>query len=135
MSGPIKINPSAVMAHGPVLLRQLALILLGSATIIGFLGRQDMAGLWAWLQTDDGAKLVATVGTLATLAYGQFRAHDIKTTLVTLGRKVDDETAIVTEPSPPPAVAPADDAPAYDGPPVDDIPRPDAALPENAPWD
>jgi len=104
MNKPYEINPSAIAAHVPVLLRQVLLVVGGVIAAVGFLSRRDMAGLWAYLQTDDFATVAATAATLGTLAYGQWKAHKDRARLVAIAESAPDAVAVVTAPTPPPAI-------------------------------
>lgn len=86
MNKPIEINPSAVAAHVPVLIRQVLLVVGGIIAAIGFLSRRDMAGLWNYLQTDEFLTVAATAVTLGTLAWGQWKAHKDRARLVTIAQ-------------------------------------------------
>jgi hypothetical protein len=99
MTPKYEINPSAIATHVPILIRQVLLVVGGVIAAVGFLSRRDMAGLWAYLQTDDFMTVAATAATLGTLAYGQWR-------LVTIADSAPDEVAVVTAPTPPPAIEP-----------------------------
>jgi len=101
---PIVINPSVIATLAPVLLRQVLLVVGGSVMIVGLLKQRDMAGLYAYLQSEDFITFIATGAVLLSLGYGQLRSLWDKANLVTLGRKAPDSDAIVKEPTPPPAV-------------------------------
>ena len=101
---PITINPSVAATSVPVLFRQLLLAVGGAATLIGFLSAKDIAGLWAYLQTEEFISWLGTAAMLGSLAWGQWRSLQNTADLTTIGRQVPDEVAVVKEPTPPPAV-------------------------------
>ena len=101
---PITINPSVAATSVPVLFRQALLVVGGAFTLIGFLSAKDMAGLWAYLQTDEFIAWVGIASTLGSLAYGQWRSLRNTADLATIGRQVSDDVAVVKEPTPPPSV-------------------------------
>lgn len=101
---PYEINPSAVMAQAPVLLRQILLVLGGMGAVFGFLSARDIAGLWAYLQSEQFVPVFMAAAGGASLLYGQWKAHRDRVRLVVLGKNVPDDVAVVKEPTPPPAV-------------------------------
>lgn len=104
MTKPIDINPSVAATALPVLLRQALLVIGGAVTIVSFLSAKDMAGLWAYLQTDEFIAWVGMAATFGSLGYGQWRSLQNTADLTAIGREVPDDIAVVREPSPPPAV-------------------------------
>ena len=106
MTPQYQINPSALAAHIPVLIRQVLLVVGGVIAAVGFLSRHDMAGLWAYLQTDEFATIAATAVTLGSLAWGQWKAYKDRARLVTIAQSAPDNVAVVTAPTPPPAIEP-----------------------------
>ena len=101
---PYEINPSAVMAHAPVLLRQLLLIIGGVVAVIGFMSARDLAGLWTYLQSDEFVTVFVAGSGLVALLYGQWKARRDRVRLVTITNEVSDDVAFLTAPKPPPAV-------------------------------
>ena len=101
---PYQVNPSAVMAQAPVLLRQLLLVIGGAAAVIGFASASDLAGLWAYLQSDQFVTVFVAGSGLVTLLYGQWKTHRDRVRLVTIAQAAPDAVAQVTKPTPPPAV-------------------------------
>lgn len=101
---PYQVNPSAVMAQAPVLLRQLLLVAGGVVAVLGFLSTRDLNGLYAYLQSDEFVPVFVAVSALASLAYGQWKAYRDRVRLVEISEAAPDSVAVVTRPAPPPAV-------------------------------
>lgn len=101
---PVVINPSIAATSAPVLFRQALLAIGGAVTIIGFLSARDMAGLWAYLQTEEFLSWLGIACMLGSLGWGQARSLWDKADLARLGRLVPNDIAVVKEPAPPPAV-------------------------------
>lgn len=101
---PYTVNPSAIMAQAPVLLRQVTLVLGGVAAVLGFVSTHDLAGLVAYLQSEQFVPIFVALSGAASLAWGQVKAHRDRVRLVTIAKAAPDSVAVVTEPTPPPAV-------------------------------
>lgn len=101
---PYQVNPSAIMAQAPVLLRQLLLVVGGIVAVLGFLSARDINGLYEYVRSDAFVPIFVAGAGLFSLAYGQWKAHRDRVRLVTVARSAPDSVAVVTEPTPPPAV-------------------------------
>lgn len=102
----VVVNPSAVMAHVPVLLRQILLVMAGAGVVIRLASARDMAGLWVYLHTSDFFTAATTAVGLVVLAYGQYKAHRERKTLVQIGSDPANWNVVVKEATPPPAIEP-----------------------------
>jgi len=69
---PIVINPSSIPALIGTVTRIAAILMAGLATLLSLLSAKDMAGVWVWFHTTEGAGFIATVILVATFAWSMY---------------------------------------------------------------
>lgn len=97
---PIQVQPSPIGAQAAASVRVLILILTGATAIIGFLGKRDIAGLVAYLQSDGAVPALAAVIGAGTYVWGQWRLRHERAKLVIAAAAAPDEVAVVVQPDP-----------------------------------
>lgn len=65
--------PSLTATGLAVLLRQLSLVMGSITAILGFLSSENVAGLWAYVQSQQFLTAIGAAGALAAFLYGQWR--------------------------------------------------------------
>lgn len=93
-TGPIVVNPSALPGMGGVAVRY------AGALLAGWLIRRGI------IADSDAALVEGLLLAIATIGYAMLRTYQQKQKLVTVARAAPDHVAVVTEPTPPPAVEP-----------------------------
>lgn len=101
---PIVINPAAAPVVANTILRDIAIVAAAFPILVKLIGAKDLTGLLQWLQSSDGATFVAIVLPLALTAWRTLRSLGIKAQTVAIAEQAPDSVAVVTRPSPPPAV-------------------------------
>lgn len=103
---PIVVNPSAIPVIANTVVRDIAIVAAALPILVKLVGARDLNGILHWLQSSDGATVLAIVVPLALTAWRSRRSLRIKAETVAIAEKVSDRIAIVTRPSPPPSVEP-----------------------------
>lgn len=76
------ISPSAIQDTLFAGLRILTVLLTGGTAILGFIGKRDLAGLVAYIQSSDFTPVAAALAAVATAAYGLYQTHYKKKALL-----------------------------------------------------
>lgn len=92
---PIVVDPSAKVAMLVTALRQIALVVGGAGTVIGFAKGHDIKGALDYVLSSDFAVAMSAIATIAVFVYGQFRVIWDRRKLITVAGHVDDRVAIV----------------------------------------
>lgn len=103
---PIVVNPAAAPVIANTVVRDIAIVAAAFPIVVKLIGARDLNGILHWLQSSDGATVLAIVVPLVLTAWRSRRSLRSLADKVTMGRNVDDSIAIVTESSPPPSVQP-----------------------------
>lgn len=101
---PIVVNPSAVPVVANTVVRDILIVVAAFPIIVKLVGARDLTGILQWLQSSDGATVLAIV-VPAVLTWLRTRRNlRAKADAVAVARVAPDNVAVVTEPAPPPAV-------------------------------
>lgn len=92
---PIVVEPSAKGAMVLTGLRQTALIVGGTVSILGMVRGHDVQGLVEYVQSDTFATAFAAVLTAGTVVYGQLRELKRKVEAVTMAQAAPDDVAVI----------------------------------------
>lgn len=100
----LQINPSAIRTLLLMLVRVVGIVATAVAALAAFVKTRDLAGFIVWIKSDDFLQLLSALGLLATFGASVYTTLQRKWREVYLAKHVDDEIAIVTTPTPPPAI-------------------------------
>lgn len=78
------ISPGAIQDTLFAALRILTVLLTGGTAILGFIGKRDLAGLVAYIQSSDFTPVAAALAAIATAAYGLYQTNYKKRALLTV---------------------------------------------------
>ncbi len=92
---PIVVNPATAPVVAGTVLRDIAIVAAAFPILVKLIGARDLTGLLQWLQSSDGATVVAIVVPLALTAWRSLRSKTRKDELVTVATSASDRVAIV----------------------------------------
>lgn len=92
---PIVVSPSAIQAALVAGLRTLTVLAGGATAIAGFVGKRDLSGLIAYVQSSDFLAVAGAIAAAASFGYGVWKTYSRKKDTVTLARMVPDAVATV----------------------------------------
>ena len=101
---PMLVNPAATPVIANTVLRDIAIVVAAYPILTKLIGAGDINGILHFLQSSQGATVLAVVVPVLLTAWRSRRALWIKAQTVFLAHRVSDRVAIVTAPTPPPAV-------------------------------
>lgn len=101
---PIIVNPSVVPDVTNTIVRDIAIVAASLPIVVKLIGARDLNGILHWMQSSDGAVVLAIIVPVLLTFWRAARAKLKKATLVQVARVVSDDVAVVTEPTPPPRV-------------------------------
>ena len=103
---PIIVNPSAVPVVANTVARDIAIVAAAFPIVVKLIGARDLNGLLHWMQSSEGATVLAIVVPVVLTWWRTHRNLRAKADAVTVAQSAPDSVAVVTQPSPPPAVTP-----------------------------
>jgi len=103
-NAPIIVNPSAVPVVANTVVRDIAIVAAAFPILVKLIGARDLTGILQWLQSSDGATVLAIVVPVVLTWWRTRRNLRAKAEAVTVAESAPNSVAIVTQPSPPPAV-------------------------------
>lgn len=92
---PIEVNLSSLPTVLASIGRILVILIGGFGTLMSLLSAKDVAGLWVWFQSADGAGFIAALTAGGTLAASIWKTIQRHRKLVVVATKVDDSVAKV----------------------------------------
>lgn len=92
---PIVVSPSAMQAALVAGLRTLTVLAGGATAIAGLVGKRDLAGLIAYVQSSSFLTVLGAASAAVSFAYGVWKTYSRKKDTVTLARMVPDAVAQV----------------------------------------
>jgi hypothetical protein len=92
---PVVINPSTTGEHLTSGVRDLVIFIGGFSAFIGFIGKRDLAGMVAWLQSSEAYPFLGLVLAGATLVWRHIRIRTKKSELVSVGLMAPNSAAVV----------------------------------------
>lgn len=92
---PIVVNPSTVPDVTGTILRDIAIVAAAFPIVVKLVGARDLTGLLQWLQSSDGATVLAIVVPAALTAWRAWRNRVRKVELVTVTSAVSNDIGIV----------------------------------------
>lgn len=98
-STPIVVNPSSVQAMIITGLRYFATVVGGVTAVLGLVGKRDLSGLIAYVQSADGLALIGAIVAIGGSAYGVFKTYSNKQKLVTTADAAPNSVAVVMTPA------------------------------------
>lgn len=98
---PIVVSPSTVPEVAGTAVRDILVIAAAIPLVVKLIGARDLTGLLQWLQSSDGATVLAVVLPLAVSGWRAWRAGRQQQKFVTVARAAPDQVSVVTD-----AVAP-----------------------------
>jgi hypothetical protein len=96
---PVIVNPSQVPDATGSLGRDVLVIAAALPIIVKLIGARDLSGLLHWLQSSDGATVLAIVLPVAVSGWRAWLATRKKATLVAVADGASDRVAIVERPA------------------------------------
>lgn len=92
---PIVVNPSTVPDVTGTVLRDIAIVAAAFPIVVKLVGARDLTGLLQWLQSSDGATVMAIVLPLIVSGWRAWQNRARKTALVTVAEAAPNTVAIV----------------------------------------
>lgn len=92
---PIVVNPSTVPDITGTVLRDIGIVLAAFPIVVKLVGARDLTGLLHWLQSSDGATVLAVVVPAAVTAWRAWKTRSRKAALVTVAEAAPNTVAIV----------------------------------------
>ncbi len=89
------VRESSIPGQIAAISRILTILIAGFGVLMKLLSAKDMAGVWVWMQTTDGAGFIAAVVAAGTFGASLYKTYVKHTRTVALVKRVDDETAIL----------------------------------------
>ena len=83
---PVEVNPSTAVALASTAIRYIVVLLAGVAALLGLASKGDLAGIIAYLQSEEGLSLGAAVIAVGTFVWGLYSKWRAKQKLVVLAR-------------------------------------------------
>lgn len=81
-----------------VVLRSLVIVATAVPILLTFVGKHDLIGMIAYLQSVDGAQTIAALTGIASMVYGIYKAHKRGTQIATVaGSNLVPDTVAVTK--------------------------------------
>ena len=94
---PVVVKESALPAPIAAAMRYLVVIAGAIPILIQLIGAKDVAAIVAYFQSEAGVTLIASITSLATLAYGLFKTYQTKKTLVAAADAAPNDQFIVAK--------------------------------------
>lgn len=92
---PIVVNPSTVPDVTGTVLRDIAIVAAAFPIVVKLVGARDLTGLLHWLQSSDGATVLAVVVPAVLTAWRAWRNRVRKAELVAVTEAAPNTVAIV----------------------------------------
>lgn len=92
---PVVVNASTVPDATGSLVRDVLVIAAAMPILVKLIGARDLTGLLQWLQSSDGATVLAIVLPLAVSGWRAWLAARKKATLVTVAESASNAVAVV----------------------------------------
>ena len=89
------IKPTTITEAAVAGVRILTVLIGGSAAIGGFVSKHDLAGLIAYLQSQQFIPVAGAIAAVATFGYGLWRTYKTKKSLLAVAEAVPDEIATI----------------------------------------
>lgn len=94
---PIVVSAGAIQSTVFAALRILGVLIGGGTAILGFVGKRDLAGLIAYVQSSDFTAVAGALAALVSFGYGLWSTYRRKQDLITVARAAPDALATVIE--------------------------------------
>lgn len=92
---PIVVNPSSVGEQISAGIRTMTVLAGGIAAILGFLGKRDVVGLVAYMQTGAFLPVAGAIAATGAFLYGQWKTIMRKRQMVRVAEAAPDRVAVV----------------------------------------
>ncbi len=97
---PITVNPSTIPDATGTVVRDLLVIAAAFPILVKLIGARDLTGLLHWLQSSEGATVLAILLPILASGWRAWLATRKKATLVTVASAAPDSVAVVAQPAP-----------------------------------
>lgn len=94
---PLIVTAGAIQETIFAALRVLGVLIGGGTAVLGFVGKRDLAGLTAYVQSSDFTAVAGAIAAIVSLGYGMWRTYRRKQALVMIADTVPDAVATVVK--------------------------------------
>lgn len=92
---PIVVNPNATPDVAKTVMRDIAIVAAAFPILVKLIGARDLNGLLHWLQSSDGATVLAIVVPAVLSAWRGWQTRQRKAALVTVAEAAPNSVAII----------------------------------------
>lgn len=92
---PIVVNPNSTPDVTKTVLHDVAIVAAAFPILVKLVGARDLTGLLQWLQSSDGATVLAIIVPAVLAAWRGWRTRQRKAALVTMAQAAPNNVAIV----------------------------------------
>lgn len=94
---PIVVSASAIQTTLFAALRITAVLIGGVTAVLGFVGKRDLSGLIAYVQSSDFVAVAGALAAVISFGYGLWHTYRQKSNLVTVAKAAPDSVATVVD--------------------------------------